>query len=86
MNGEVLLFKKEFEKQLVESTINIPVDEAQVITDDVRAVICKFDALSSPLGAPFALQLSLKDLAAEHIQRVEPGHKSRVEQIGQSLS
>jgi hypothetical protein len=46
-------------------------------------MVGKLHALAPLLRPPLALHLALEDLAAEHIERIEPGHKLGVQQLSQ---
>ena len=77
---EVFLLEEQLEEQAVEAGVDVPVDEAEVVADDVVAVVGELDALPAPLAPPLALHLAGQHLARHDVELVEPGHERRVEQ------
>src|SRR5205807_1861854 len=72
---KVLLFEKQLEKQAVEAGVDVPVDEAKVIADDVIAIVGEFDRLATALGAAFAFHLAEQELTAHDVELIEARHE-----------
>src|SRR5205823_958583 len=68
------------EKQPIEPAIDVPVDEAKIIANDVVAIVGELDRLTAPLAPALAFELAGEQLAAHDIELIEPGHEGRVEQ------
>ena len=77
---QVLLFHEQADEQAVEPGEEVPVEEAQVVADDVIAVVGELDALPLALAAPFALHPAEEDLARHQLELFETGQELRIEQ------
>ncbi len=77
---EVFLLHEEPDEQAVEPGVQVPVEEAQVVADDVVAVVGELDALPLALAAPLALHAAQENLARHQLELFEPGQELRVEQ------
>src|SRR3954467_3351683 len=77
---QVLLLQEQAEEEAVESGVEVPVEEAEVVADDVVAVVGELDALPLALAAPLALHPAEEDLARHQLELFEPGQELRVEQ------
>jgi hypothetical protein len=82
---QVLLLHKEFEEELFEAAVDVPVDEAEVVAVDIGAMVGEFDGLAAALRASLALHLALEYLPREDVDRVQPGHELRVKQLSEAL-
>ena len=67
-------------QQLVVPGVQVPVEEAQIVADDVIAIVGELDALPLALGATFALHTAHEDLARHQFELFELGKKLRIEQ------
>ena len=72
---QVLFFEEELEEEAFEAGVDVPVDEAEVVADDVVAVVGELHALAPSFAAALALHLAGEDLAADQIELVQPGHE-----------
>src|SRR5262245_54973763 len=77
---QVLLLHEEAQEQLVEAGVEVPVEEAEVVADDVVAVVGELDALPLLLAAPLALHAAHEDFPRHQLQLFEPGQEFGVEQ------
>ena len=68
---EVFFFEKQFEEETVESSIEVPVDEPQVVSRDVIAKVGELDALPLPAALAFALEPAAEDFAADELETLE---------------
>jgi hypothetical protein len=46
-------------------------------------MVCEFHALAAAFRTFFALELALQNLSAHNVERIQPAHKNRIEQIRQ---
>ena len=72
---QVFLFQEQADEELVEAGEQVPVEEAQVVADDVVVVVGELDALALALRAPFALHPAEEDLARDQLELFEPGQE-----------
>jgi hypothetical protein len=72
---QVLFFEEQLEKQLVEPSIQVPVDEPQVVAGDVIAEVGKLDALPLALAAPLPFHPAAKDFSRYKLEALELGEK-----------
>ena len=68
---QVLLFQKQLEKQAVEPSVEIPIDEAQIVAGDIIAEVGELDALPFAAAATFTFHPSAKDLATHQLQPLQ---------------
>src|SRR5947209_2967026 len=72
---QVFLLHEEADEQAVEAGVEVPVEEAEVVADDVVAVVGELDALPLALAAALALHAAHKDLARHQLELFEPGQE-----------
>ncbi len=77
---EVFFLHEEAEEETVETGVEVPVEEAKVVADDVVLVVGELDALAFLLAAPLALHAAQEDLARHQLQLLQPGEELRVQQ------
>ena len=65
---QVLLFHEEADEQSVEAGEEVPVEEAEVVADDVVAVVGELDALPLALAAALALDPAEEDLPRHQLE------------------
>lgn len=83
--AEVLLLEEELQEQPVQPAVDVPVDEAKVIARDVGPEVGELHALPTAAAASLALDLALEDLAARHIERIEPCHERTIDELVDGL-
>ena len=76
-----VVLEEQAEEELVEAGVEVPIDESQVVADDVLPVVGELDRLPALLAPPLALELPGEDLAREHIEPVKLVHEAGVEQF-----
>ena len=77
---EVFLLHEQADEEPVEPGVEVPVEEAQVVADDVVAIVGELDGLALALAAALALHAAEEDLARDQFQLLQPGQELRVEQ------
>src|SRR5262249_49723357 len=72
---QVFFLHEQAEEEAIKAGVKVPVEEAEVIADDVVAVIGELDRLALALAAPLALHAAEEDLARDQLELLEPGEK-----------
>ena len=70
---EVLFLEEELDEELLESGVDVPVQEAEVVADAVVAEVRELGGLASTFGETLAAQLTSEDLLAGEGELVDPG-------------
>ena len=77
---QVFLLHEEAQKEPIETGVEVPVEEAEVVADDVVAVVGELDALALLLAAALALHAAEEDLARDQLELLEAGEEVGLEQ------
>jgi len=68
---QIFLFQEHLQEQLVESSVEVPVDQPQVIAGDVIAEIGELHALALALAPPLAFHPAAEHFARHQFQPLE---------------
>ena len=68
---QVFFFEKQLHEQLIEPREDVPIDEPEIVSLDVVAVVGELDATPLARAAAFASYVPLKNLAAHEVERFE---------------
>ncbi len=77
---QVFFLQEQLEEQLVESCVEIPVHEPQVVAGHVVAEIGELDALALAATAALPFQSPAEDLAADQLQSLEVRQEVRAQE------
>ncbi len=77
---QVLFLHEQAQKQAIEPGVQVPVEEAQVVADDVVAIVGELDALAFAFAAAFPFHPAEENLARHQLQLFQPGQEMRIEQ------
>lgn len=72
---KVLFLEKQFDEESFEPGVDVPVEEAKIVSHDVISKVREFGGLSPALGESVASQLPSENLAADEGQLVDSGKK-----------
>ena len=77
---QVFLFHEQADEEPIEPGVQVPVEEAQIVADDVIAIVGELDALPLAFAAPLALHAAEEDLARDQLELFQAGQELRIEQ------
>ena len=78
-DGDVLLLDEQLHEQLLEAGIDVPVELAQVVAQDVVAVVRELDRTASLDAPPAALEAAPDGLVEEQLEALELAQERLVE-------
>ena len=79
---QVLFFQEQFDDELVEPGVQVPIERPQVVARHVAAEVGKLDALPLALAAPLALHAATKNFARHQLQPFKLSHEIGRQKFG----
>jgi hypothetical protein len=68
---QILFFHEETDEEAVEPGEQVPIEKAEVVADDVVAVVGELDALTFTLAAALAFESAEKNLPRHQLELLE---------------
>lgn len=81
VESEVFLFEEEFDEEAVETGVDIPVDEAEIVARGVESVVVELDGSASAFAAAFALEFAGEDAAASEVEAFDAGEEAAGDEV-----
>jgi hypothetical protein len=72
---QIFLFHEEANEKAIQACEQIPIEKAEIIADNIIAVICELDALSFALATAFTFKSAEKDFPRYKLELLEASEK-----------
>ena len=72
---QILFFHEEADEEAIQPGEQVPVKKAEVVADDVIAVVGELDALTFALAAPLAFEPAEKNLPRYQLELLQPSEE-----------